>query len=121
MGAGVNLALDRLESNVAFYMANNLQHYKPWLVIMSDGQPTDSIDQAVQRARRLESENRLAILMFGIGAGADMNALSAFSAKHKPVKLDHIKLAKLFSQLSRSVTIVANSTPGDAVTLTMTV
>ena len=51
MGAGVNLALDTLEKRKATYSQSGVLYYQPWLVLMTDGAPTDNIAAAGKRGR----------------------------------------------------------------------
>src|SRR5262245_41936413 len=41
LGAGVSLALDLLESRKREYKSAGIDYYQPWLVLMTDGMPTD--------------------------------------------------------------------------------
>ena len=50
MNQGVNLALDILENRKKEYAKAGVDYYQPWLVLMTDGAPTESIDSAVNRA-----------------------------------------------------------------------
>ncbi len=47
MGEGVNLALDLLQQRKKEYSDKGVDYYQPWLVLMTDGYPTDNIESAV--------------------------------------------------------------------------
>ena len=49
MGAGVLLALSLLENRKREYAEAGVDYHQPCLVLMTDGNPTDSIDSAVAR------------------------------------------------------------------------
>ena len=49
LGGGVNLALDLLEARKKEYSQAGIDYYQPWLVVMTDGQPTDSAETVTQR------------------------------------------------------------------------
>jgi uncharacterized protein YegL len=49
MGAGVEMALNLLEKRKREYADAGVDYYQPWLVLMTDGQPTDAIETAVAR------------------------------------------------------------------------
>jgi uncharacterized protein YegL len=116
MGAGVNLALDSLEKRKATYSASGVLYYQPWLVLMTDGAPTDSIDLAVKRVVDLVDAKKLTVFPIGIG-GADMATLARFSPNRPPLRLDGLRFKEFFEWLSKSVSRVSRSTPGDAVKL----
>ncbi len=41
MGAGVEQALNILEKRKAEYSSKGVDYYQPWMVLMTDGYPTD--------------------------------------------------------------------------------
>lgn len=117
MGAGVNLALDTLETRKATYSDKGVLYYQPWLVLMTDGAPTDNIDIAVRRVVDMVEAKKLTVIPIGIGSGADMKTLARFSPNISPRRLDGLKFKEFFVWLSRSVARVSRSTPGDTVKL----
>src|SRR4051812_47327709 len=78
MGSGVNLALDTLQRRKATYSASGVLYYQPWLVLMTDGAPTDDIDLAAKRVVDLVEAKKLTVFPIGIGPGADMSVLARF-------------------------------------------
>lgn len=117
MGHGVNLALDTLENRKQMYSNNGVLYYQPWLVLMTDGHPTDDIDSAVDRVAKMVNERKLTVFPIGIGSDADMDALARFSPNRPPLRLDGLKFKEFFEWLSKSVARVSRSTPGDVVKL----
>lgn len=115
MGAGVNMALDSLESRKATYSNKGVLYYQPWLVLMTDGAPTDSIDQAAKRVVGMVQAKKLTVFPIGIGMRADMKKLARFSPNRAPLRLDGLKFKEFFEWLSKSVARVSRSTPGDNV------
>ena len=116
MNQGVNLALDILENRKKEYAKAGVDYYQPWLVLMTDGAPTESIDSAVNRALSLEEKKKLTQFLIGIG-NADMNALSRFSNKRPPLKLKGLNFQGFFEWLSKSVSITSRSVPGQTASL----
>lgn len=71
MGDAVNKALDLLESRRDEYKRKGVDHYKPWLIIMTDGHPYgDSSSSAVPTAQRrtcdLVSNKNWLSFLFGL-------------------------------------------------------
>jgi uncharacterized protein YegL len=60
---------------------------------------------------------KLTVFPIGIGADADMTALARFSPNRRPLRLKGLNFKEFFEWLSRSVSRVSRSTPGDAVKL----
>ena len=117
MGAGVALAMDLLERRKREYAAAGIDYYQPWLVLMTDGQPTDSIDTSAHRVVDAVSGRKLSVFPIGIGANASMDVLARFSPARPPLRLDGLKFRDFFAWLSRSVARVSQSIPGQSVPL----
>lgn len=115
MGAGVDLALDLLEARKREYAQVGIDYYQPWLVLMTDGEPTDSIEGAARRTAELVEKRKLATFPIGIGARADLSVLSRFG--RQGVRLQGLRFQQFFSWLSRSVSRVSQSIPGTNVPL----
>lgn len=116
MGEGLSLALDLLEKRKAKYKATGVDYYQPILVVMSDGLPNGNRrvwDEAVERIRALCASRKLSVVVVGIGNDADMEMLARVSPKQRPVRLNGLRFREFFAWLSRSVTNVTASLPGD--------
>ena len=117
MGKGVWKAMDMLEDRKSKYKAAGVDYFQPWLVLMTDGAPTESIDNAVRRVGEQVSAKRLSVFAIGIGVHADMNVLARFSPNRSPLRLKGLEFGKFFEWLSQSVQRVSTSMPGEAIKL----
>jgi uncharacterized protein YegL len=117
MGAGVSLALDLLEARKNEYAQAGIDYYQPWLVLMTDGAPSDTIDTATQKTAMLTEQKKLTLFPIGIGEDADLAVLARFSPKRTPLRLQGLNFKAFFEWLSKSVSRVSQSIPGDAVPL----
>src|SRR5438552_1535410 len=50
MGTGINKALDLLQARKAQYRANGIAYYRPWVFLITDGEPQGEPAEAIQRA-----------------------------------------------------------------------
>ena len=107
LGASVELALDLLSKRREYYRNNSIEHYKPILMIMSDGQPTEDdyiVYNAAQRCTDAVNNECLKVLPIGIGQSARLDILDIFSPKVKAKCIDNMDVfVKLFEMLSRSM------------------
>lgn len=120
MGEAVELAINSLERRKAAYKASGVDYYQPWLVLMTDGQPNGNnlvLQQQVARVAHMAETKKLTVFPIGIGSGANMDVLARFSPGRSPLRLQGLKFSEFFSWLSKSVSRVSQSTPGDKVTL----
>jgi uncharacterized protein YegL len=112
------LALDILEDRKNVYKEAGIDYFQPWLVLMTDGQPTsDEHLRAAPRTCDLERAGKLVVFPIGIGQGADMDVLAMFSEKRQPLKLKGLNFAQFFEWLWKSVVRVSQSRPGEKLRL----
>ena len=122
MGEAVKISLDSLENRKEEYQRNGVDYYQPWLVLMTDGAPngnTAILQEQIERVCRMVENRKLTVFPIGIGDAADMNVLARFSPGRSPLKLKGLNFTEFFTWLSKSVSKVSKSTPGDKVTLDM--
>ena len=117
MGTAVNMALDLLEARKQEYQDKGVDYWQPWLVLMTDCQPTEPIQAAASRTTELINNRKLTIFPIGIGDGANMQSLKMFSPKREPLKLKGLMLSEFFDWLGKSVKTTSQSSPGTSVKL----
>lgn len=115
MGKAVEVALDAIEERKQSYKANGINYFRPQLLLITDGLPTDDIAEATRRVA--EAEARKAVSFFAVGVdGADMEVLTRLSVR-QPLMLQGLKFDELFQWLSASQSAVSASNPGEGVAL----
>ena len=117
MGEAIVKGIASLQERKKQYSANGIAYYRPWLMLITDGAPTDDIEPAIEAIRRGEQEGALSFFAIGV-QGADMQALNRLnSGKREALKLDGLNFKELFMWLSASVKSVSQSSPGEIVPL----
>jgi uncharacterized protein YegL len=123
MGNALRQGMERLEARKAAYRAQGTDYYRPWLMLITDGQPTDMhpgdrLWQEVAAALREGAQARR-FAFFAVGVeGADMDQLRRLCPPDRPpLLLRGLSFVELFSWLSRSQRQVSASRAGDAVAL----
>ncbi len=120
----VNLALDLTEARKQSYRDGGIAYYRSLVYFLTDGYPEHDNDadlgQAAARLAEMEQNRSVAFFCFGIGSPdlpADMSALAKL-APRQPVELTNMEqLDGSIQWLSRSVTAVSQSQPGDSIRL----
>lgn len=121
LGRGVQLALELIETSKRNLDAAGIGYTRPWMMIISDGEPTDEKNlwaTAAKECRAAEANKKVEIFAIGV-EGADLQTLGELSSK-PPLMLDGIKFKELFVWLSSSLSAASRSRPGDALQLPST-
>jgi len=117
MGAGIWDALGRLSARKEMYRSNGVAYYRPWVFLITDGEPSDDYASAAKEVR--DGEARGAFSFYAVGVSdANMQKLTEIAPPNRPpVKLDGLRFRDLFVWLSKSMRTVSRSTIGQNVKL----
>lgn len=118
LGTGVRLGLDLLDARKKQYQLAGVDYFQPWLVLMTDGQPTDMTHVAVAaEVADLVGRRKLTVFPIGIGSEADLAVLELLNPQRTPLRLQGLNFSAFFEWLSRSVVATSRSMPGEDVKL----
>ena len=113
MGGAIHQALDMLQTRKEQYRASGIVYYRPWVFMITDGEPQDEpdavVDSAMQRIREDETQNRVAFFAVGV-ENANMSRLHQIVTR-TPIKLKGLNFVDMFVWLSASMQAVAQSKP----------
>ena len=119
MGGAINTALDLIQVRKRQYKANGITYYRPWVFMITDGEPQGEPDEVVARAaqRIRDDETNKRVAFFAVGVeGANLERLRTIAAR-QPVRLKGLNFRELFVWLSSSMQAVAQSRPDEQVPL----
>ncbi|MEI6715440.1 MAG: VWA domain-containing protein [Verrucomicrobiota bacterium] len=122
MAEAIVTGLELLESRKRFLRSGGLEIHRPWVFLITDGEPTDREGHDWDMARRmlLEGQKDGSFLFFAVGVeGANMDVLGELSQVVSPMNLKGVKFRELFQWLSASQKSVAASRPGDKLKLAL--
>lgn len=116
MGEAVSRALKLLKDRKEIYKHNDIDYFRPWIFLITDGRPGDNWKPTTKQVK--EEEARKGVVFFGVGVeGADMQTLAQFSDQREPLMLRGLAFGELFQWLSKSLSMVSRSKTGDQVPL----
>lgn len=107
MGRAIERAINMLEQRKAVYKANGISYYRPWIFLLTDGEPTDDYLSAMNAVHEGEKNKQFAFFAVGI-QGANMEILKQISTR-EPLPLKGLNFASLFQWLSNSMSSVSRS------------
>jgi len=111
MGEGINLAIDKVKERNRLYNSMGTPCFKPWIFMITAGEPTDDISIARQRIIN-EDVNKNKLKFWAIGIPG-FNSTQLTSLTKRCIALNEVKFDTIFNWLSESmVTIsVSNKNP----------
>ena len=121
LGKGVQLGLSLIEQGKQNLKASGISYTRPWMMIISDGEPTDDKTlwaNAAKECKAAEASKKVEIFSIGV-EGANLAQLGELGVK-PPLMLDGIKFRELFVWLSSSLSAASRSRPGDSLQLPST-
>ena len=111
MGNGIHQALRLVEERKRVYRTNGVQYYRPWVFMITDGEPQGETNNVVDAAAKAvaDAEDKKRVAFFAVGVdGANMRRLETLVVR-TPVKLRGLNFVELFIWLSASAQVVSNS------------
>ncbi len=121
MGAAINRALDLVQARKTLYRANGITYFRPWVLMITDGEPHGEADHIIQEAsQRIRTEEAARhVAFFAVGVqNAAMHRLSQIVVR-PPVRLDGLNFNDMFVWLSASMQRVSRSSVDEQIPLPM--
>jgi uncharacterized protein YegL len=118
IGAGMLLALELVENAKRDLRAAGITYTRPWIIAISDGEPTDDPNlwaRAVTATQQAERDKKAEVFTIGV-QGADLQKLGQLSQK-PPAALIGIKFKEFFVWLSDSLAAASRSRAGENIEL----
>lgn len=113
MGAGINLAIDKVKERNRFYSDMGTPCYRPWIFMITDGAPTDDISAARQRILDEESKGAHGKLKFWAVGVPGYNKDVLTSLTKRCIELNEANFKGIFDWLSESMVIISVSRVGE--------
>jgi uncharacterized protein YegL len=117
MGAGIELAIDLVKQRNRFYNEQGTPAFKPWIFMITDGEPTDSIEEAIRRINEEENKGTSGKLkFFALGVGG-YNKSILFQITQRVMELRDFDFSGIFNWMSESMVAISVSRVGEEVQL----
>ena len=114
LGEALSLADRELKERRRLYKTKGISSYKPWVILMTDGEPNDDWEDAARAMRSLGEQKKMQYIGIGIGEEANFDTLRQIMPEHPgPVKLKGLCFREFFSWLTDSLKSVSASSVED--------
>jgi uncharacterized protein YegL len=114
MGAAITTGLEMVRKRKDVYKQNGVGYYRPWVILITDGGPTDKglfpLDTLREQIRLEEARKGVSFYAVGV-EGANFDVLTQLSVT-PPLKLIGLRFQEFFLWLSASQSARSRSTPG---------
>jgi uncharacterized protein YegL len=113
MSPAINRALDMVDERSRFYRRSGTEPYKPWVILITDGEPDsdDDISAVAQRIKNMEDNGKVSFRSLGV-EGYNSKILHELSGE-KVIKLIGIDFTSFFDWVNKSMRSVSQSSPGE--------
>ena len=110
LGKAMELALQKIEEQKCLYDSCGITSKRPWIFLISDGEPTDYDWEIIAEKCRYAQKNKKVVIHAVGTQGANLEKLAKFSTI-SPKRLTGLKFTEFFLWLSRSVSCVSKAAP----------
>ncbi|MFI3241478.1 MAG: VWA domain-containing protein [Alphaproteobacteria bacterium] len=110
LGKAVDLALKKIETQKVLYDNCGITSKRPWIFLISDGEPTD-YDWEIIAKKAIKAQEQKKVVIHAVGTkDANLEKLAKFSIM-QPKRLSGLRFTEFFLWLSRSVSCISKASP----------
>lgn len=113
MIGGLKTAIEMVRERSKFYLQETgTVPYKPWIVMITDGYPNESIDNVADEIAELDSKGKLRLWSLAV-EGADTKILNKLCGGKRVLKLQGKDFTEFFDWIHKSARSISQSAPGE--------
>lgn len=113
MEGGLRTAISMVRERSRYYLtATGTTPYKPWIVMITDGYPNNSIDSIAEEIAELDANGKLHLWSLAV-EGADTSVLNKLCGGKRSLVLRGHDFTGFFNWLTMSMRSVSVSAPGE--------
>ena len=112
---GLEEAISIVENRKLYYKSHGITYYRPWIVMMTDGERDSDQDVDGLGARNYNDSESKKYVFIPVGVGDDINenVLRILSTPtFPPMKMQYVKFIEFFQWLSNSMSTISSSQDG---------
>ena len=93
-----------------FYRYSGSEPYKPWIILVTDGEPLDNIDAVAQEVHAAQAEGKVRFIALGCG---NYNSAALKKLTDVVFRLEGTDFSSFFNWVAKSMRAVSTTAPGE--------
>lgn len=113
-------AIDVVENRKMYYKAHGITYYRPWIVLITDGEPDSDqdVDGMATQIQQAVANKKFVFIPIGVGDLINEAVLRQLATPdYAPMKMQAVKFIEFFAWLSNSFTSISPNPNDGTVTL----
>ena len=103
-------ALKMVDERSRFYRRSGSEPFKPWIILVTDGEPLDNIDAVVQEVQTAQNEGKVRFIAVGVGS---FNRATLKKITDVVLHMDGTDFTDFFNWVGKSMRSVSTTAPGE--------
>ena len=103
-------ALKMTDERSRFYRRSGTEPYKPWVILVTDGEPLDDITEVAQEVTEMQNAGKVRFIALGVG---DYNSAALKKLTDVVFRMDGTDFTSFFDWVGKSMRSVSQSSPGE--------
>lgn len=123
--AAIEKAQEVIETRKQYYKSQGVPYYRPWIVVMTDGDPYpigQDVDSIATKIHIDAAAKKYVFFIIGIGNDVKDSVLTTLATPEFPAtRMDAVKFSEFFTWLSTSASVVVNGSADENQAATPTI
>jgi len=103
-------ALRMVDERSRFYRRSGSEPYKPWIILVTDGEPLDDISSVIEEVADMQDEGKVRFIALGVG---DYDSDTLRRITDVVFRMDGTDFTSFFNWVGKSMRSVSQSSPGE--------
>ena len=108
--APIREALRMVDERSRFYRHSGTEPYKPWIILVTDGEPLDNIDAVITEVAEMQDAGKVRFIALGVG---DYDSDTLKRLTDVVFRMDGTDFTAFFDWVGKSMRSVSTTAPGE--------
>jgi len=108
--APIREAIRMVDERSRFYRRSGTEPYKPWIILVTDGEPLDDISAVAQEVQNMQAEGKARFIALGVG---DYDSAKLKKITDVVFRMEGTDFTSFFNWVGKSMRSVSTTAPGE--------